>query len=535
MQNKASYRLSEHPVGIDVMRYRNTLTNNEQQERLPFVTATSVAKRRRTLSHRKSPTCRKSSQGWKSSKTSAVVSISNAKDSRGYWNDSCAVINSELWAPIGIDSHDSAAKSFGSWSNKTVATSWFSTKLHTVPKRNGLPICWRYATSFPHGDKALPISVTKSRKIRIYPTVEQKAILRRWEGISRYVFNETVKELNKGQKVYAPDLLKSLPEWTTQCPRHIRVGAVMDAQKAVTAARRKWKETGEPQRVKFRRKRNNTKSFYLCAQFIKSNGFYVRLLGDMKMTEPLPAKPQGKGKKAERNHEAEVKDSRVVMENDRFYLNVSYIEKTKPRDSSGDIVALDPGVRTFMTCFSEKAFGWIGTEAINRIQRLCQHADNLYSRATQVPRPLRRTLRKCAQKIQKKIQNLVDELHKKVAHFLVTNYDVILLPTFETSQMTRRGARKIRKKSVRQMLTLSHYQFKIFLKQKAQEYGVTVVDANEAYTSKTLSWTGDIVENLGGAKVITDEHGNRCDRDLNGARGIFIAEVARALRVLPST
>ena len=377
-------------------------------------------------------------------------------------------------------------------------------------------------------------TVTKSRKIRISPTTEQIAILRRWEGISRYVYNEAVKQLNKGRKVYAPDVLKSLPEWTTNCPRHIRVGAVMDAQKAVTAARRKWKKTGEPQRVKFRSRKNNPRSFYLCAQFIKSNGFYVRLLGPMDMTEALPALPQGKGKKAERNHEAEVKDSRVLIEKDRWYLNVTYIEKTKPRDTSGDIVALDPGVRTFMTCFSEKAFGWIGTEAINRIQRLCQHADNLYARATQVARPLRRCLRKCAQKIQTKIQNLVDELHKKVAHFLVTNFDIILLPTFETQQMVVRGARKIRKKTVRQMLTLSHYKFKVFLKQKAQEYGVVVIDADEAYTSKTISWTGDIVERLGGAKVITDEQGNRCDRDLNGARGIFIAEVARALRVLPS-
>ena len=359
-------------------------------------------------------------------------------------------------------------------------------------------------------------------------------MLRRWEGISRYVYNAAVKQMTKGRKVYAPALLNSLPEWTTKCPRHIRVGAVMDAKKAITAARRKWKETGEPQRVKFRRKKNNTKSFYLCAQFIKDSGFYVRLLGDMKMTEPLPAKPQGPGKKADRDHENEVKDSRVVMENDTFYLVVRYIEKTKPRDSNGDIVALDPGVRTFLTMYSEKAFGWLGHHAIGRIQRLCQHADNLYSRAAQVQRPLRRTLRHCAQKIQKKIQHLVDELHKKIAYFLVTNFDVILLPTFETQQMTRRGARHLRKKSVRQMLTLSHYKFKVFLKQKAQEYGVQVVDANEAYTSKTLSWTGTLVENLGGAKVITDADGNRCDRDLNGARGIFIAEVSRALRVLPS-
>ena len=378
------------------------------------------------------------------------------------------------------------------------------------------------------------VTVTRSRKIEILPTTEQKAVLRRWEGISRYVYNQTIAALVKGKKVYVSDFLKTLPEWTRECPRHIRGGAGADAIKAFKAARRKWQQTGEPQLVKFRKKKNTTKSFYLCAQFIRENGFYRRFLGAMQLTEPLPAKPQGPGKKADRDHEKEVKDSRVVIENGRFYLSVRYIEKTKPRNTTGDIVALDPGVRTFMTLYSEKAFGWLGHHAINRIQRLCQHADNLYSRAAQVPRPLRRTLRNCAQKIQVKIRNLVNELHKKVAHFLVTNYDIILLPMFETQQMTRRGARKLRKKSVRQMLTLSHYKFKVFLKQKAQEYGVLVVDANEAYTSKTLSWTGDIVENLGGAKVVTDEHGNRCDRDLNGARGIFIAEVSRALRVLPS-
>ena len=376
--------------------------------------------------------------------------------------------------------------------------------------------------------------MTKSKQIQILPTTPQKAILRRWEGISRYVYNEAVKQFNKGRKVYAPDLLKTLPEWTSNCPRHIRVGAVMDAQKAVTAARRKWKETGAPQRVKFRRKKNTTKSFYLCAQFIKAHGFYIRYLGEMKMTEPLPAKPQGRGKKADRDHENEVKDGRVLFENGRFYMCVAYKEKIKPRDSSGNIVALDPGVRTFMTLFSEGTFGWLGHHAINRIQRLCQHADNLYSRATQVKRPLRRTLRQCAQKIQVKIRNLVMELHKKVAHFLVTNFDIILLPTFETQQMIKRGARKLRKKSVRQMLTLSHNKFKMFLKQKALEYGVVVVDANEAYTSKTVSWTGELIEKLGGAKVITDADGHRCDRDLNGARGIFISELSRALRVPPA-
>ena len=254
--------------------------------------------------------------------------------------------------------------------------------------------------------------------------------------------------------------------------------------RSLSNAKKKAKATGEQQKVKFRSRKNRRQTLYLRADSLKSNGFYVRFLGDMKMSEPLPAKPQAEtGKVSERNTDAEVKDSQLILENGRYFLCVPYLEKKKTRKPSGRIVALDPGVRDFMTFFSEDHFGWLGMQCINRIQRLCQHCDNLLSRATQEKRPLRRALRKAANRIKVKIRNLIDDLHKKVAHFLVTNFDIILLPTFETKQMTKRGARKLRKKSVRQMLTLSHYRFKVFLKQKAKEYGVKVIDVCEAYTS----------------------------------------------------
>ena len=379
--------------------------------------------------------------------------------------------------------------------------------------------------------------MTKSKKIEIFPDREQKATLHRWFGTSRYVYNQSVDLLDqKGTppnfKGLVPVVFAGLSDWHTETPRQIKVGAVMDACEAVKNAKIQCKKTGAFQKVAFRsRKRKQT--LYLRADSLKENGVYVRFLGDMKMSEPLPAKPQGTGKVSERDTDSEVKDSQLVMENGRYFLSVSYVEKKKAREPSGRIVALDPGIRDFMTFFAEDCFGWLGQQCINRIQRLCQHCDNLYARATQEKRPLRRALRKAAIRIKVKIRNLIDELHKKIAHFLVTNFDVILLPTFETKQMTKRGARKLRKKSVRQMLTLSHYKFKTFLKHKAFEYGVRVIDVCEAYTSKTVSWTGEIISNLGGSKVIKSSEGHRMDRDLNGARGIFIKTVARALTVRP--
>ena len=382
--------------------------------------------------------------------------------------------------------------------------------------------------------------MSKSKKIEIFPTVKQKAMLHRWFGTSRYVYNESVSALDakdapKNFKRLVPIVFDQLPEWHVETPRQIKVGAVMDACQSVSNAKVKCKQTGKFQHVKFRSRKNPRQTLYLRADSLKKNGFYVRLLGQMKRSEPLPAKPQGTGKVSERDTNAEVKDSQLIMENGRYFLCVSYVEKKKTREPSGRIVALDPGVRDFMTFFSEEGFGWLGQQCINRIQRLCQHCDNLLSRAMQEKRPLRRALRKAANRIKVKIRNLIDELHKKVAHFLVTNFDIILLPIFQTQQMTKRGARKLRKKSVRQMLTLSHYRFKVFLKHKAKEYGVEVIDVCEAYTSKTVSWTGELITNLGGSKVIKSSEGHRMDRDLNGARGIFIKNVARALTVRPCT
>ena len=529
----------EHQAGITDMPLTITSINQANPTLPRLDIAGSMAESNQMTSPRKSHTCKGNTQTPKSSKTSAVGSTSSAKDLEPYWNGSCEAINSALLLPIGIDSPDSGGKSYSSWSNKTVEKSWFLTKLFTAPRKSLLPISSQYCMSFPAECMDSENTVIKSRKIEIFPTVSQKLILRKWFGTSRYVYNQAVslledKETATNFKKLVPIVFGGLPEWHEETPRQVKVGAVMDACQAVRHAKAKCKQTGEFQTVKYRSKKRK-QTIYLRADSLKETGFYVRLLGEMKMSEPLPAKPQGVGKVCERDTDAEVKDSQLVMEHGRYFLCLPYLEKKKPREPMGRIVALDPGVRDFMTFFSEDSFGWLGHQCINRIQRLCQHCDNLYSRATQEKRPLRRALRKAANRIKVKIRNLIDELHKKIAHFLVKNFDIILLPTFETKQMTKRSGRKLRKKSVRQMLTLSHYQFKVFLKQKALEYGVQVVDVCEAYTSKTVSWTGELVSNLGGSKVIKSSEGHRMDRDLNGARGIFIKNVARALTVLPPT
>jgi len=71
------------------------------------------------------------------------------------------------------------------------------------------------------------------------------------------------------------------------------------------------------------------------------------------------------------------------------------------------------------------------------------------------------------------------------------------------------------------LLTFSFAKFRDRLISKAQLLGKTVVIVNEAYTSKTANWTGEIVRNLGGRSKITSNNVT-LDRDVNGALGIFL-------------
>ena len=344
---------------------------------------------------------------------------------------------------------------------------------------------------------------------------------------SRWSYNLTVEILQSGiptvwQRIAAMVMaeLKELhPEWEA-VPYQVKRTAVRDACRAMSNVKRFNKQLAADRakiqrldedfaELRFRSRKNPRQSCYIPDDAVTERGIYHTILGPLRMAEAIPAGQ---------------KECRLVKERGQYWLVVPHPAQCDIETPSGDgVVALDPGVRTFLTYFSETDCGKIGHRAFGRIHRMCHWLDDLISRtATEPNRHRRRRMRKAQARLRQRIINLVDELHWQSARWLTGTYKVILLPAFETQDMTRRAGRKIRSKTARMMLSFRHYEFRQRLLWKAWQRGALVIEVNEAYTSKTRSWDGVVNNNLGGNTIVRDHDGFGMDRDVNGARGIFL-------------
>jgi putative transposase len=353
----------------------------------------------------------------------------------------------------------------------------------------------------------------KSRKIRIYPSSELAQIWRTWISAARWCFNQAIAIL-KVEKIGKYDLRKRImsaaPEWVNNTPYNPRQLAVFQAVEAHKAAK---KAGGD---AKFRSIREPVKSIRFQKDNWKDGTFYPSLTknSQFKASESLPS----------------VMEFEPILSIDRGRWFICFAEKMTiiPVDSK-KVLAIDPGVRTFVTGFDGNNFIEVGKGDLGRIQRLCQHLDNLMSKIGKSKghsfKRLRYVLRKSAEQIRVKIRNLIDELHHKLSAYLTSTYGLIFLPTFETSQMVSKSKRKLNTKTARNMCNLSHYRFKQTLKHHAIKRGCIVVDITEEYTSKTCSKCGKVHSKLGGNKIFKCPHPeclHSIPRDFNGAFNIML-------------
>jgi len=217
----------------------------------------------------------------------------------------------------------------------------------------------------------------------------------------------------------------------------------------------------------------------------------------------------------------------ITCNNGRYFLCIPIKKKIPFFETKENTVALDPGVRTFQTFYSERSAGKIGNGISNYLLGRGKRIDRLQSiiKTEELEKQTKHNLRKRCSLLRTKIKNIINDLHWKTANFLCKTYKNILLPYFNVKGMIEKIPDKVRKISsttVRNMLTLSHYKFKERLKYMGEVRGNNVIICNEAYTTKTCGSCGNQQE-IGGEKIYKCKKcGFELDRDYNGARNIYI-------------
>jgi len=389
--------------------------------------------------------------------------------------------------------------------------------------------------------------VAKKIKLKLLP--EQRATLRRWCGVYRWTYNEcvrlccltrqvvycgknkTIKELRSRVANASSPVVKQRP-WILRVPYDVRDGAIREFVKNLMTEIGKVKANSSFRFwMRFKAKTDPSMSFPVLKKLWKDGTYFPRFLsGKIKGYEAIPPQLEC--------------DSKIVKTraND-FFICIPTTRPTPvpaPWAYEGSCIALDPGVRTFLTGYDPSGrIVEIGKSDVDQVFRMCYRVDRIMAKVSKAKNHKQRYQRKrAACRARTKLQNCIMDLHAKTAKYLCETYELIFLPKFTTQQMVRRANRKIRSRTARMMLTFAHYKFRQRLLDKSRNYdNVQVVIVNEAYTSKTCTMCGTIKTNLGGNKTFKCSSCSwKGDRDVNGARNIYIRSVveAESFVILPS-
>jgi putative transposase len=442
---------------------------------------------------------------------------------------------------------------------------------------------------------------TKCLKYRIFPNVSQRATLKLWTDATRWVYNRAVEKLNAretGTKE-SPKLLREWggtaeEAWTkapadggetparfANVPYEVRDSPIRDIAAACAALRSKEKVL--KRQLKFRRRKDDVASITLRMRLLncktKRGSVWPSLFGTVHDRSAMRTE-RGKTLPLVFSH-----DCRLVYERRTrfFYLCVPIsapavavrVPDTQGESTTdaggcaediarveqkrGKLVAIDPGVRTFGTCYDPdgvitewaegsapsgrwkgKGKGEVRDKPVTHLDvlfRLNRKAKRMEARAARLRGRKKRRLTASAARIRKRSTDLVNELHRKFARWLCANHEVVLLPKFDCRSIVRKrsettGAytRKIGRKTAGSVMRLAHYKFRNFLLHKATEFpGTRIEICDEQYTSKTCGSCGKLNDGLGASKAFQcAELGCKyaADRDHNAARNILLRYLA---------
>ena len=412
----------------------------------------------------------------------------------------------------------------------------------------------------------------ETRKIRAYPTTDQKHILRKMSATTRMLYNRAIDFLHDRRR---PSTLASVRQavfpnaacalsrecpWINETPKYVRDAAMGEAVEAHKAALTNM-DRGNIREFDLKHRRRDLGDFVLsfASESVSGSTFMPRhrtiCFGRLQVNETMflrkaydtevkvqrdeygrhwmiivtkrdrPRKAQKKKRKKKKRK----RTRRHQSHRERMWKRK--VSSTPPSSESEcrPVVAVDPGVRTRHAIWSTDGSAiLVGKGSISRIYRNVRHFDRCLSaeRDTSSCHEIRRRLKRKRLRLMRLIDHLRDDIDRKTISYLVRTAGIVLLPSFEVSGMVRRRRRRINNQTARNLLNWAHYRFKQRLLTKAASSSTcTVMIVPEDFTTKTCRC--GVLLTVGGNKVVKCATcGYTCERDLHGAANIF----KRALR-----
>lgn len=376
----------------------------------------------------------------------------------------------------------------------------------------------------------------KCIKIDIFPNDEQRAILMRWLYAYAHMYNATIAHLRNNDadlnwhnirtNVLKLERKRILVESHLDGMSRCTFIQAHTLDGAIKTACANWKTARANQRagrIKFFRIRNwrvgrRQLVMDMEPQCFKSGTLCPRVFGqDMTFMRDDVA------------FDVSAITSECKILYDRLYDKFTLLVPQKcvremKAPQYDETIALDPGIRMFLTGISENNSIELGSDVCSRLIDIFRVMDNAQSKITSKKR-LNKVLRRC----RRKIAGLVTELHWKCAKILTDRYDTIAIGDFSAKRVSNRDQSVLSSMIKRVALALSFYKFRERLQFKCAQKGRKFILVDEHYTSKLCSFCGHNKTNLGAASVYECTHCHaHIGRDFNGARNILIRATYRS-------
>ena len=356
----------------------------------------------------------------------------------------------------------------------------------------------------------------KAFKMRIYPTENQKTLIDKSFGCSRYVYNyfldfkqrEYKEHKNKYSFYDMCKLLTSLKKeltWLKEVDKYALQNSLKDLDYAY---KRFFKGTGYP---KFKSKHSSKMSYR--SSFSNNN---IELLED---SIKLPKLGKVKIKdKLYRPKNGRILNATVSKtKTGKYFVSICYTDiNIKPLPKTGRSVGIDLGLKSFITTSDAEQVD--NPRYLEKSQVKLKKLQRMLSRKPKDSKNREKVRLKLAMCYEKIANQRKDFLHK-LSKSLVTNYDVIVIEDLKIKNLLKNHH------LANSISSVSWYTFTEMLRYKSLFYGKTLIKVDSFFPSSQLcsncNFKNTKVKDLKIRSWVCPSCGSINHRDINAAINIL--------------